>query len=50
MTIQPKFCPKKPVMNVSGRKIVAMIVSCFVVSFWATPIWVCSTETTAMLA
>ena len=29
-TIQPKFWPKKPVMKVSGRKIVAMIVSCFI--------------------
>ena len=29
-TIQPKFWPKKPVMNVSGRKMVAMIVSCFI--------------------
>ena len=29
-TSQPKFWPKKPVMNVSGRKTVAMIVSCFI--------------------
>ena len=29
LTIQPKFWPKNPVMYVSGRKIVAMIVSCF---------------------
>ena len=25
-TIQPKFWPKKPVMNISGRKIVAIVV------------------------
>src|SRR5262245_25188147 len=31
-TIQPKFWPKKPVMNESGRKIVAITVSCFVVT------------------
>ena len=30
-TIHPKFCPKKPVRNESGRKIVAITVSCFVV-------------------
>jgi len=29
-TIQPKFCPKKPVSQASGRKMVAMIVSCFI--------------------
>ena len=29
-TIQSKFWPKKPVMNVSGRKMVAMIVNCFI--------------------
>ena len=27
-TSQPKFWPKKPVTNVSGRKIVATTVSC----------------------
>jgi hypothetical protein len=30
----PKFWAKKPVMNDSGRKIVAMVVSCFITSFW----------------
>ena len=29
-TIQPKFWPKKPVTQASGRNIVAMIVSCFI--------------------
>ena len=33
-TSHAKFCPKKPVRKVSGRKIVAMIVSCFITSFW----------------
>ena len=32
-TIQPKFWPKKPVSYASGRKIVAMIVSCFITAF-----------------
>ena len=32
-TIQLKFCPKKPVMKVSGRKIVAISASCLVTSF-----------------
>jgi drug/metabolite transporter (DMT)-like permease len=32
-TSQPKFWPKNPVTNVSGRKIVAMIVSCFMTTF-----------------
>jgi hypothetical protein len=27
LTIQPKFCPKKPVISVSGRKIGAAMVS-----------------------
>ena len=30
LTSQAKFCPKKPVRKVSGRKIVAMIASCFI--------------------
>jgi hypothetical protein len=30
VTIQSKFWPKKPLMNVSGRKIMAMIVSYFI--------------------
>ena len=29
-----KFWPKKPVRKVSGRKIVAMIVSCLLISPW----------------
>jgi hypothetical protein len=32
-TSQPKFWPKKPVRKVSGRKIVAMTVSCFMTTF-----------------
>ena len=28
-TIQPKFWPKKPVIQLSGRKMVAITVSCF---------------------
>ena len=32
-TSQPKFIPKNPVMNDSGRKIVAITVSCFMASF-----------------
>ena len=32
-TSQPKFIPKKPVRNDKGRKMVAMTVSCLVVSF-----------------
>ena len=47
---QPKFIPKKPVMNVSGRKIVAISVSRLAVSFWRTLISFCSTEITAMFA
>ena len=35
-TIQGKFMPKKPVMKPSGRKIVAMSVSCLLVSFCCT--------------
>ncbi len=34
LTSQAKFWPKKPVRNDSGRKIVAMIVSCFEISPW----------------
>ena len=34
VTMKPKFWPKKPVMNDSGRKIVAITVSCFITSFW----------------
>ena len=49
-TIQPKFIPKNPVMNVKGRKIVATSVSCLVVSFWRTLISFCWLEITAMLA
>ena len=30
--IQAKFCPKKPVRKDSGRKIVAMRVSCFMIA------------------
>jgi hypothetical protein len=33
LTSQPKFWPKNPVTKVSGRKIVAMIVSCFMTTF-----------------
>src|SRR5947209_14912793 len=33
LTRKPKFCPKKPVMKASGRKIVAITVSCFMTSF-----------------
>jgi len=33
LTSQPKFWPKKPVTKVSGRKIVARIVSCSMVVF-----------------
>ena len=33
-TSQPKFIPKKPVMNDSGRNTVPTIVSCFITSFW----------------
>ncbi len=29
VTIQPKFWPKKPVRKLMGKKMVAMIVSCF---------------------
>ncbi len=47
---QPKFIPKNPVMNVSGRKIVAISVSRLAVSFWRTLISFCSTEITAMFA
>jgi hypothetical protein len=32
--VDPKFWPKEPVMKDSGRKIVAMVVSCFITSFW----------------
>jgi hypothetical protein len=42
--------PKNPVMKDSGRKIVAMIVSCFIVSFWRTLMSFCSSEITAMFA
>ena len=49
-TSQPKFWPKNPVTKVSGRNTVARIVSCSMVSFWRTPILVCSTEITAMFA
>ena len=41
LTNQLKFIPKKPVMNVSGRKIVATTVSAFIVSFWRTLISFC---------
>ena len=47
---QPKFIPKKPMMNDKGRKIVATSVSCFIVSFWRTLISFCWLEITAMLA
>jgi len=47
---QAKFCPKKPVTKVSGRKTVASFVSCSMLAFWRTLILVCSTEITAMLA
>ncbi len=48
--IQPKFIPKNPVMNVSGRNVVAITVSCFIVSFWRTLISFWSSEITAMFA
>jgi hypothetical protein len=32
-TSQPKFCPKKPVSQLSGRKIVAITASCFITTF-----------------
>jgi len=50
LTSHPKFWPKNPVTNVSGRKIVARIVSCSMVEFCRRLICVCSTEMTAMLA
>ena len=31
--IQPKFCPKNPVKKLSGKKTVAMMVSCFMTTF-----------------
>ncbi len=49
-TSQAKFWPKKPVMNVSGRKTVARMVSCSMVAFCRTLTFVCSTEITAMFA
>src|SRR5215813_11388735 len=49
-TSQAKFWPKKPVMNVSGRKTVASTVSCSMVAFCRTLTLVCSTESTATLA
>ncbi len=33
LTSKPKFWPKKPVSQLSGRKMVAMIVSCFMTLF-----------------
>ncbi len=33
LTMKAKFMPKNPVMNDSGRKIVAITVSCFITSF-----------------
>jgi len=40
-TSHPKFCPKKPVTKVSGRKTVARIVSCSMVEFCWTLTLVC---------
>ena len=31
--IQARFCPKNPVRKLSGRKMVAMMVSCFMTTF-----------------
>lgn len=28
-----KFCPKKPVINVKGKKMMVTVVSCFILSF-----------------
>ena len=32
-TRRAKFCPKNPVRKLSGRKMVAMIVNCFITEF-----------------